>query len=534
MPLNVVTAAEMRAIEQAAAARGLAWPVLMESAALAVAEAARPYLAAPGARALALVGPGNNGGDGLAALRRLALWGVPCCAYLWRRAPEGDVQCDLAAWAGVKLLRAEDDPDQARLRLELRRAAVVLDALLGTGRRRPIEGLLAQVLATLAAERAGRVLLAVDLPSGLDADSGALDPATVPADLTVTFAQPKRGLLLYPGAAACGRLIVADIGIPAAAAAAVAAEVWLPQELGAALPPRRDDAHKGTFGRVLVIGGAPTYFGAPRLAGRAAARIGAGLVTLAAPAGIVPALAGGYDELTYLPLPAEPSGALGPAALGPLRDALPVYAAVVLGPGLGRAPETVELVRRLLAPGVLALPAVIDADALNALAADADWSTAVGGQLILTPHPAEMARLRGGLPVAEAERLDVARMCAARWGQVVVLKGAHTVVAEARGRAVVCPWATPALATAGSGDVLAGAIAGLLAQGLAPFVAAVLGVHLHALAGRLLERRYGRAGAVASDQPDMLPAAWTALAHTALRDPFDIEALACRAAADAR
>lgn len=526
MPLKVVTAAEMRAVEEAAAARGLPWQVMMESAGLAVAEAARPYLArGSAARALALVGPGNNGGDGLVALRRLAVWGLPCLAYTWRRAAEGDVQGELAAWAGVALLRAEDDPDQARLRLELRRATVVLDALLGTGRRRPAEGLLAQLLATLAAERAGRTVVAVDLPSGLDADTGALDPATVPADLTVTFAQPKRGLLLYPGAAACGRLVVADIGIPAAAAADVAAEVWLPQELGASLPARPEEAHKGTFGRVLVIGGAPTYFGAPRLAGRAAARVGAGLVTLAAPVGIVSTLASRYDELTYLPLPAEPAGALGPAALEPLRDALPAYAAVVLGPGLGRAPETVKLVRPLLAPGVLAVPAVVDADALNALAAEPEWWTAVGGRLVLTPHPAEMARLRGGTPVAEAERLDVARVCAAHWGQVVVLKGAHTVVAEPGGRVVVCPWATPALATAGSGDVLAGAIGGLLAQGLAPFAAAVLGVHLHALAGRLLERRQGRAGGVAPDQPDLLPAAWSALVQTTSRDPFDADAL---------
>lgn len=520
MPLKVVTAAEMRTIEDAAGARGLASAVLMESAALAVVQAALPYLSSPEANALALVGPGNNGGDGLAALRRLALLGVPCTAYLWRRATDGDTQGELATWAGVALVRAEDDPAQERLRLALRRATVVLDALLGTGRRRPIAGPLVDILATLAAERRGRTLLAVDLPSGLDADTGALDPATVPADLTVTFAQPKRGLLLYPGAAACGRIVVADIGIPAAAAAGVRVELWTPSELGAALPLRPDHAHKGTFGRVAVVGGAPTYYGAPRLAGRAAARAGAGLVTLAAPAGVVPALAGSYDELTYLPLPAEPSGGLGPAALGPLADALPGYDALVVGPGLGRAPETVELVRRLLAPDAPAVPTVVDADALNALAACPSWWMTVRSGLILTPHPAEMARLRGGQPVPEAERIDVAQAVAAEWRQVVVLKGAHTVVAEPGGRVVICPWATPALATAGSGDVLAGTIGALLAQGLRPFEAAVLGVHLHALAGRLLERRYGRAGAVASDQPELLPAAWAALAATTSRDPF--------------
>lgn len=523
MPLKIVTAAEMRAIEEDAGERGLPPAVLMESAALAVAQAALPYLAAPGASALALIGPGNNGGDGLAALRRLALRGVACTAYVWRRPADGDTQRDLATWAGVTVLRAEDDPDQGQLRLALRRATVVLDALLGTGRRRPIEGLLAAILATLAAERAGRMVLAVDLPSGLDADTGALDPATVSADLTVTFAQPKRGLLLYPGAAACGRIIVADIGIPTAAAASVPAELWLPVELAAALPPRPDCAHKGTFGRVLVVGGAPTYYGAPRLAGRSAARVGAGLVTLAAPAALIPTLAGSYEELTYLPLPAEPSGVLGPAALALLATALPGYAALIVGPGLGRAPETGELVRRLLAPDAPDVPAVVDADALNALAASPAWWTAVRRGLVLTPHPAEMARLRGGQPVPEAERIDAARAAAAAWQHIVVLKGAHTVIAEPGGRAVVCPWATPALATAGSGDVLAGVIGGLLAQRLTPFTAAVLGVHLHALTGRLLERQRGRAGAVASDQPELLPTAWRMIAATTSRDPFGPE-----------
>ncbi len=571
--MKIVSTAEMRSMEQAADAGGLSFATMMENAGHAVVQATMQLL---GARAhpsvLVLVGPGNNGGDGLVAARHLQEAGMQVVAYCCKRNLKGDDVAEAARAAGVSLLSAQDDADRAQLRRHLAAADVVLDALLGTGVSRPIEGEIKEVL-----EVAGEVIrqrrvaagqnrpvsvftdltafpmataerkevpiwpqvVAVDCPSGLNCDTGALDAVALTADLTVTFAYAKWGHFLFPGAGACGRLLVADIGIPPSLAEGVQVAVATPEMVRAWLPRRPADAHKGTFGRALIVAGSANFTGAAYLAGAAAYRVGAGLVTLGVARPLHPILAAALHETTWLLLPHD-MGVLAPDAAKLVREKAGDYRALLLGPGLGQEKPTVEFVQQLLEPkagalsrapriGFQALRAaeqepteakesprlpslVLDADGLNILAATEDWPRRVPANSILTPHPGEMARLcKVKTEDVAADRLGLARAKAAEWNQVIVLKGAHTICAAPDGRAVIQPFANPALATAGSGDVLAGTIVGLLAQGLEPFQAAVAGAYLHGLAGEWVRRTLGDAGAVAGDLLPRLPEALRAL-----------------------
>jgi len=373
-------------------------------------------------------------------------------------------------------------------------------------------------------------IIAVDCPTGLNSDTGAVDPATVPADLTVTFAYPKWGQFLFPGEEACGELLVADIGTPPELGEAIKTEYVSPDMVRALLPTRSRSAHKGTFGKALIVAGSLYYTGAAYLAGAAATRVGTGLVTLAVPRPLQAILAAHLYETTWLPLPHD-MGVLAPDAVRILDEHMGGYDALLLGPGLSREKATQQFVERFLAPlsassqGHLGfvptdphevtssarraqLPLIVDADGLNCLAQVEGWQHQLPENSILTPHPGEMARLCGcSTAEVNANRWNIAREKAVEWGHIIVLKGAHTVVAAPDGRLAVHPFANPALATAGTGDVLAGAIVGMLAQGLAPFEAAVVGVYLHGLAGELARRDIGSAGAVAGDLIPRLPRA---------------------------
>jgi NAD(P)H-hydrate epimerase len=539
----LLTTDEMRRLESAANAAGLPYAAMMERAGRAVALAVRERLGATATRVVVLVGPGNNGGDGLVAARTLRQWGYTVGVYLWKRRAAEDPTLALAQQAGVPILRHEEEGAAAQLGAWLSSCAAVVDALLGTGARGPLRPelvallelvrraleqpaapsappLLREVTATLPpSSRARPLVVAVDLPSGLDADTGDIDPAALAADLTITFAYPKRGHYLFPGAATVGALRVAAIGIDPALAPAAVLTVATPKQVARLLPPRPAHAHKGTFGKALLVAGSRNYTGAPCLAALAAYRAGAGLVTLAVAQTIYPLLAAKLTEPTFLPL-ADEDGALTAAALPMLREALPAYDALLVGPGLGRHPGSGELVRALLAdadlpatPAGVSPPAtVVDADGLNHLAAIPQWWERQARPLVLTPHLGEMARLLGcALREVEADRFGVAQRAAQQWRCTVVLKGAYTVVASPDGSAVVIPFANAALATAGTGDVLAGVIVGLLAQGLPAAAAAQCGAYLHALAGELWRRAEGTTGLLASDLLPLLPRARRAL-----------------------
>ena len=514
--MKLVTAAQMRALEEAAVAAGGSLDELMAAAGLAVAQEAWMQLGQLEDRRIAvLVGPGNNGGDGLVAARHLADWGAQVRCYAL--APRDDPQWTQTVEAGIPCGSTADDDDSLEaLRALVDSAELIIDALLGAGTSRPIEGTLAGMMEALAAARAQRAaprLIAVDLPTGIDPDSGLADPLTVAPDETVTFAYPKVGLYTQPGAALAGDVQTVDIGIPKDLAADLTVDLVERRDAKALLPERPAQSHKGTFGRVLVLAGSAAYPGAAILAASAAYRAGAGLVTLATPSSLIPALAGAMPEVTYLPLDGE-GGAAGPGDLGPIEAALARCDALLVGPGLGQAEGTVSLVRALLrSPALMGLRGVVvDADGLNALAGS-DWSAGLPANVVVTPHPGEMANLTNrDIAAVQGGRLAIAQESAAAWGATVVLKGANTVVAAPDGATRVSAIAHSALATAGTGDVLAGALAGLLAQGMPPLDAATLAVYLHGNAGERAARSMGSAGATAGDVLRELPLAGRSLA----------------------
>ena len=515
--MKLVTGAQMRDLEAGAAAVRVTMDVLMENAGLATAQEAWMQLGQVAERkVLVLVGPGNNGGDGLVAARHLREWQADVQCYALT--PRHDPQWQNTVATGIPGLSVAEDPGFQRLESWLNGAELVIDALLGTGTARPIGGDLAEILTRLRAARArnGRPrLIAVDLPSGLDADSGQVDPLTAAPDETVTFQYAKVGHYTQPGAAIVGELQVVDIGIPAELGRALPVELFERREAKALLPARPPDANKGTFGKVLVLAGSSRYPGAAILAASAAYRVGAGLVTLAAAGSLVRSVVAAMPEVTYLPLPERMGpGTLDIDSLVPVRAALRDYDALVLGCGLGQEPVTQVFVRTLLEDRALGglKGVVIDADGLNALRG-VEWASRVAAPFVVTPHPGELARLIGGsVESIQASRLDTAVTQARLWGGVVVLKGANTVVAEAEGRARLSAVATAALATAGTGDVLAGAIGGLLAQGVPPFDAAALAVYLHGNAGERAAKAVGNAGVTARDVLEQLPLAGRTLA----------------------
>lgn len=509
---KLVTTAQMAELEAEAIAGGLAAGEMMAQAGLAAAQEAWMAVGAMSERGiLFLVGPGNNGGDALVAARELSEWGGVPFAYLLRPRPDDDPvwQAFLAAELPY-LVAPEDDPTFERLEGLLDEASAVVDGLLGTGQRpgeRPIEGALAEIVARLGAagERlAPPQIVALDLPTGVDGDSGFADPLAVRADLTVTFGFAKVGLYQAPGRQYAGRVVPVEIGLPAEAAAGLPYEELRLRDLKAVMPERPDDAHKGTFGTVTVAAGSRRYPGAARLASEAAARSGAGLVQLAAPAEIQPLVAPGLPDVIHEPLPAT-GGALDAAAAAPLLGALSERGsrALLVGPGLSLGQETREFLAELLA-GLGDLPelaaVVFDADALTILSEREEWWSGLTVPRILTPHAGEMARLTGASPdEVQAARLERAVAYAGTSGSVVVLKGACTVVTAPSGEARISEAANAMLASAGTGDVLAGLIAGLVAQGLAPFDAASAGVYVHADMGRRVAERLGTAAGLAQD-----------------------------------
>ncbi|MGM0400976.1 MAG: NAD(P)H-hydrate dehydratase [Chloroflexota bacterium] len=554
--MKLVSIDKMGQIEEAANAAGLEYDTMMENAGKAAALATRELLPHPASHVLVLVGPGNNGGDGLVAARYLRAWGHRVTVYIWKREREEDPNLQKVQDMDISMARAGEDPEFEALDALVWDADVVLDALLGTGVQGSLRGdlptLLTHVSEGLKPRQGKRtvpffhlltpsgpslrgvswrrksptsrpLVVAVDTPSGLDCNTGQVDEHTLHADLTVTFAAPKPGLFLFPGAARVGELLVADIGIDPQFAADVPFCVATPQRVGQSLPERPANAHKGSFGKALIVAGSINYVGAPCLAAEATYRLGAGLVTLAAANAIYDSVTTKLTEATFLVLPDE-MGALTPAALPLIAEQAEDYDVLLVGPGLGMDQKTGAFVQTLLKgetkvqrpslgfevsePEVEKIftppPLVIDADALNLMADKGEWWKEIPTGSVITPHPGEMARLlHCEIGDIESDRIGTAVDTAENWGCTVVLKGAYTVVASPTGEATVIPFANPALATAGTGDVLAGAITGLMAQGLSGYEAAVCGAYIHGLAGE--KQACGNGGMMAGDLLPELP-----------------------------
>ena len=511
--MKIVTAQEMREIEDRAEAGGVSKQLLMENAGLAVADYIRGQVRnLVGMTVVVLVGPGNNGGDGLVAARHLDAWGARVTIGLCRDNPAHRGKVEFLRGKRVTIIRLDDDDGLDQLRESLQLAQIVLDSILGTGRSRPITRTTGEALDLLREARAANPALrlsALDLPTGLDADTGAVDPKTVPSDVTLTLGHPKAGLYQFPGAEYSGAVEVLDIGIPKGLDSEIAFELLTDDWASAALPDRPLSGHKGTFGKAMIVGGSINYVGAPYLAATAAGRVGAGLVTLAVPQSLQMAVAAKAVEPTYLPLPEESPGVPSSDAAALIAERASGYQALLIGPGIGQADSTRVMAAKLLSEGGQQPPLVVDADGLNIVASLGEqWWDEFPREAILTPHPGEMARLTGrSTKDIQTHRVEIAVESAVKWQKIVVLKGAFTVVAYPDGRSRLSPFANPAMATAGTGDVLAGTIAGLLAQGVVPEEAAALGVYLHGLAGQRVSAEIGNAGMLAGDLLSELPRA---------------------------
>ena len=538
--MKLFTVAQMVTAEKTADAQGNSYAQMMESAGRSLAEAIMARYPVENVSVLVLVGPGNNGGDGLVAGRYLAKAGADVAFYLFKpRDPASDENYAKIQQMSLFVVEAGFDQRFRVLRTRLQITDILIDGLLGTGVTRPIGGDLARLMkqvavglddrrATLAEQSrpllttlttfddakmpSPPVTVAVDCPSGLNCDTGALDPLALPADLTVTFAGPKRGHFIFPGATAVGELVVADIGITPAMVGDVPVEVATAEMAQILLPHRAKDGHKGTFGKVLIAAGCDQYRGAPLLAARGAFRAGAGLVSLAVPTVLRLAASIALPEATYFDVTDEKQ--LTAVSAQAIHRQANNHTALLVGPGLGDANDFIA--NLFPADGSAPnLPTVIDADGLNCLAQLEKWWQQLPADCVLTPHPAEMARLMGIslAKIKTLDRIETAQAQAQKWNQVVLLKGAFTVIAAPDGQATVLPFANPVLAVGGSGDVLSGVIAALLGQGLAPYDAARLGGYLHGLVGE----QYGRSsGLLASEIADRLPAAISTLLATAV------------------
>jgi ADP-dependent NAD(P)H-hydrate dehydratase / NAD(P)H-hydrate epimerase len=506
--VRVVTAEQMRRFDRWAISEiGIPSLVLMENAALGVADAIGERF--PEAEeVLLLCGPGNNGGDGLALARHLYGRGYRCRVWLAveGRRLVGDAASQLGFLQGLGVPvheMAEADF------VALPRADVVVDALFGTGLSRALEGDYGTLAGAISAHEAP--VVAVDLPSGLDASHGAPIGPHVRADVTVTFARPKLAHVLDPAARAVGEVVVADLGVPWVELEGDGPGCWLLQAeaLREWLPARRQESHKGDYGHLLLLAGSPGMSGAAVLAARAAVRAGAGLVTMAVPEAIRAECHLGCLEAMTLPVGDERATPDG-SRVESLLAAASRRSALAIGPGLGTGEEITVLVRDLVLRA--RVPAVLDADGLHPFAGRLEELAAREGDLVLTPHPGELARLLGVSTVAvQDDRLGAAREAAARSRAVVVLKGHQSLVAEPDGEIAINPTGNPGLATGGTGDVLTGLVGALLAQGFDPAAAARLGVFVHGLAGDLVAADLGERSLSAADVAESLPAAFRAL-----------------------
>ena len=521
--MKIVTADQMRQIEDRSEASGVSKDALMERAGLESARYIR-RLHAPlfGVPIVVLVGPGNNGGDGLVIARHLHRWGARVTAYICRDRRAPDPKLDIVNSLDIPVIAASDDEELSQLRTLLDTAHVVVDAVLGIGRIRPLEGTVRDILLTLADKKTKRpdmTTFAIDVPSGMDADSGDADPACPAVDITLAMGYPKVGYYAYQAAARIGALDVVEIGLPDGLDDDVPLSLMTAADMRPLLPLRSPAAHKGSFGKTMVIAGSRNYIGAAYLAGSAATRSGSGLVTIALPTSIQTAVASKAIEPTYLPLAESSPGVAKPSTASDVTDALDGYNSLLVGCGMGQAADTRAFIEAILYSRTPLPSTVIDADGLNALATTPQWWERLADTAILTPHPGEMARLTSmSTRDVQSDRISVAVESAARWNKIVVLKGAHTVVAYPDGRAMLSPFANPGLATAGTGDVLAGSIAGLLSQGASPEHAAALGVYLHGLAGERVRDRLGDTGMLASDLLPNLPLAIRTLREGGILD----------------
>lgn len=518
--MKIVTAAQMKELDRRTISETkMSGATLMERAGSGVVEAMGRAAGSLAEKTVTvLCGKGNNGGDGFVVARLLRKQRAKVHVLLLARPSDlsGDAKAmhrRFLSVAGAKAVSASPSTDT--IRAALAQSDMIVDALLGTGLSASVSA--PYRAAIEAINEASVPVVAVDLPSGIHADTGAVMGAAVRADMTVTFGLPKLGLYTGAGLDHAGRIEVVDIGIPPAFVEAIASRVSLITAgiIRRLIPDRRVSSHKGTYGHAGIIAGSVGKTGAAAMAAKAALRVGAGLVTVATPSSVNDTLEAKLLEAMTVPMPETKARTLARAGLEEILSFINARTAVAIGPGLTTHPETVELIHALLPR--LEKPSVLDADALNALIGRTSLLDACKIPPILTPHPGEMARLVDGASTRSIneDRIGAALTFAQARHVMLVLKGARTVVAHPDGRVAICPTGNPGMATAGTGDVLTGMIVGLLAQGLSPWDAACAGTYLHGLAGDLAAAERGLAGLIAGDVIEQIPSALTETIHGA-------------------
>lgn len=508
--MKIVTSSEMADIEERSAYCGVSINVLMDNAGQMVAsEIESDFGPIFGVKILALIGPGNNGSDGLVACTKLAKQGAKVTAAILANRPELDDRLQQAIFSNVDVLEVSESSKGATVLGEIAASShIVIDAVLGTGASRPLLNPISMYLKTVEKSvKDSTFIVAVDLPSGVNANTGSVDESVLIPQLTVVLGYLKIGHLTQPGAAVCGVLRIVDIGIPEGLDSQINVNMITSGHAASLVPKRLVDSNKGTFGRTMVVGGSANYSGAPAFAGAAAARAGAGLVTLAVPQTITYTINGLVPEATLLPLDDGDGEILdGWSSARSIYKSLFKYSALLVGCGLGTSRQARILIDCLILSPIDVPLLVVDADGLNIISKFYKWWDRLPEHSILTPHVGEMSRLTGlSVEQIQSDRLGVVQAYAKEWRKVIVLKGANTLVGEPNGTVWISGVANPALASAGTGDVLSGIISGFASQGLGLADSAVLGVYVHAAAGGVISERTGPSGLLASDLVLELP-----------------------------
>jgi ADP-dependent NAD(P)H-hydrate dehydratase / NAD(P)H-hydrate epimerase len=521
-PMKLVSVSQMINLEEEANASGFGYDQMMRNAGSALASVIhKMYGTNQKKNIVGLIGSGNNGGDALIALRKLSEEGWRVSAYLVKeRHPNDDLVLNLEELK-CNMLNVGEDTKYKNLIEIINDADLVLDGILGTGIKLPLKNIVSEVLQVISRIDKKPDIVAVDCPSGVDCVSGEASKDTLRADLTVCIEAVKNGLLKFPAFEYVGKIITVEIGLPEdlSEISNIHGFVVDHEMAQGALPIRPLTAHKGTFGKCMIVGGSINYCGAVILAAKSAYKMGAGLVCAAIPGSIYDAIAAQIPECTWIVLP-DSMGVINSNASAVLQKNLDRIDVMLIGPGLGQEKETFDFLKDLLLfnnkrsnKGKLGFSQqprseetiqlqsqpsfVFDADALKLIACIEEWYKMFDETAVLTPHPGEMAALTGlSIEKIQKDREKVARNYAKKWGHVVVLKGAVTIIAAPDGTTFFIPIATPALATAGTGDVLAGMIAGLIAQGCTAIDAAVAGAWFHAQAGLSAENRIGQNNSV--------------------------------------
>jgi len=517
--MKVVTPEQMREIDKRTINEiGIPGIVLMENAARKVTDEAVKMLGFPRGKLVAVIaGKGNNGGDAFAVARQLK--GEGCHVKAFVTALKKDITGD----AGINLSILEkigespvelvDESRMEDLKNTLEKADLVVDGLLGTGLKGEVRGFIKEVINII--NMAQKPVLAIDIPSGVSGETGQVLGCCIQADKTVTFALPKLGMLVHPGLDHTGELVVADIGIPSKVIEGMKIDTYITDSaLVASMMPRRfKNSNKGDYGRVLIITGSEGMTGSGCLAATAALRTGAGLVYVGVPAGLVSIYDAQVMESVTIPLEDERTGRLSKRCLSRIEAEIKRMDVLAVGPGLGTGDDIFDIVARMVE--MADVPLVVDADGLNVLSRDVSVLKNLKTQMVITPHPGEMARLCG-ISIGEVQdnRIDVAREFAEKWKVVTVLKGARTIIALPDGTIYINPTGNAGMATAGSGDVLTGIIASLIGQGVTPWHAAVAGTYLHGMAGDNAAQVRGEHGMIAGDIVNELPYAIKSLLNS--------------------